>query len=667
MNKILIRFSIGMLIGILLFGLPVTGTLYAQSSASPVLSSYEQGRSFMLQEDWYAAAEYFLEALHTNPNHIESIAALAECYYELREYDQAFTWIRKARLLSRADTSLANLEALILIALGRIEAAESILKDILANEPYNRDALFAAAELEVARGRAGEAVQRYREAVRRYPDDSRALLSLALVLGSLGDVSGAESFVKRAVEENSGDYRVHYYSAYLDADAGRLDAAGRSLSRVLVLKPDFLPARSLLASVTYRSGNYLEAAAQADQVISKDRNAISAWFLKGLSFARLGRPSDARLILSQALSINPDDEFVRTALEDLILKHTALEDSERIPWARYHFERARDFKTRNLSDQALFEYRRGLRINPYADERREYAELLRVSGFPYRHLEELRFIQDRAQADQAVNDAVEAYDSLLSDSLHRRWKVDPINMPQSAWKLAVFSVGEQSSSLHVDASSIASSYLKDILIHDAALSLIPVELRQNSFSSAFRSAREAGADYFMIISASENERDLSLKAELFVARTGTAAASYVSFRTGPDRLRNAARQLGSWLSDSLPFRAALIDRHSSQALINKGKADGVSIGDTYEIVRQGAVQVDNEGIGFSYNQNAVVGSLIIEELDELVAAGTLTRSGFFDRISKGDEIIEKSEEESPVVESQDAVDPELQSMLRTLR
>jgi hypothetical protein len=49
-----------------------------------------------------------------------------------------------------------------------------------------------------------------------------------------------------------------------------------------------------------------------------------------------------------------------------------------------------------------------------------------------------------------------------------------------------------------------------------------------------------------------------------------------------------------------------------------------------------------------------------------VASGTLARQGFFDRISIGDEIISKHEE-TEASPPEAMADPELRSLLRTLR
>jgi Flp pilus assembly protein TadD len=639
--------------------------LDAQSSPGAA-SWYDRGRTAMLEEDWYAAAEAFMECLSLNPAHAEGTIALAECYYELEEFDEALVWVRKARSLARGDMSVANLEVSILIALGRLDAAQSLIREVLAREPYNREALFASGELEIARGQSAEAALRFREAVRRYPDDRRLLISLALVLGSLGDEESARSYIERALEQHPEDYRVYYYAAYLDSQAGRIREALAKAGETLRFRPDYLPALSLLASLCYRSGQYEEAVRLADTLISRNREDISAWYLKGIANARMGRRAEAIRIFSEALSVDGEDEFIRANLEDLLISSTPLEDPQRQRWAGWHFARGRDYRSRNLSDQALFEYRRGLRLNPYARDRREYAEILRLQGYPSRYLEELHFLQNLGLADRTLNDAVEAYGALLSNTLPRRWQIDPVEAAKPHWKLAVFSAASPAGFLHPDGGVTAAALVREFLSHDRNIVSLDLEPGQSSFSQAYRSAREAGADYFLMVSVLENQRDISVKGELFVGRTGSPALSFSAYRTGPDRLRNAVRGLVEQLAASLPFRGELLLRQQAQGLIDKGRADGLKTEQSFDVVKKGQVRILNEGIGLVYSPEDVVGIFTITETDEEVAAGTLSRNGFFDRIETGDELILQDKTKNPVQEESPA-NPELRSLLRRLR
>jgi tetratricopeptide (TPR) repeat protein len=490
---------------------------------------------------------------------------------------------------------------------------------------------------------------------------------MALVSGSLGDTDAARSYIERALVQHPDDYRVYYYASYLAARRNSITEALQYAEESLHYRSGYAPARSLLASLRYRAGQYEEAARLADELIALKRENAQAWYLKGMAYIRLGRNAEALTVLSTAAAVDPEDEFIRSALEELLITGTKVEDPQRGRWASWHFTRARDYRSRNLSEQALFEYRRGLRLNPYARDRREYAELLRLQGYPARYLEELKFMQNLGLADKSLNDAVESYTALLGNALFRRWEVDPVAISKPHWKVAVFSVANQSAFFHADAGSAGSAYIRDLLIHERNLASMDLELRQSSFSQAFRTARENGADYFLIVSVSENERDISIKGELFVARTGAPAAVFNAYRTGQDRLRYASRGIVDQLSKALPFRASLILRRQSQGLIDKGRADGVKDGDVFDVVRQGSAGILNEGIGLVYAPDDIIGKLTIEKADEEVSAGVLERIGFFDRIVQGDDIFIIPKKEEAAVPSPSVADPELRSLLRTLR
>ncbi len=639
--------------------------LSAQTQASSAVY-YERGKSLMAEENWYSAVESFLECTRLNPAHAEGTASLAECYYELAEFDEALKWVRKARQLARTNMSVANLEVFTLIALGQLESAASLVNEILAKEPYNRETLFAAGELDIARNRPSEAMIRYRDAVRRYPDDRRLLISLALVTLSLGDGDTALTYINSALVQHPDDYRVFYYAAYIYSMNNKIKDAISYAERSLYYKPDHLPTRSLMSVLRYRNGEYEEAARLCDALIAGNRQDMSAWYLKGMSLIRQNRNQDAITVLSNAVLVNEEDEFIRAVLEETLISSSPLEDPRRVRFAAWHFNKARAFRQRNLNEQALFEYRRGLRLNPFAQDRREYAEILRLLGYPARYLEELRFLQDQGVSDKNINDAVEAYASLLSNALFKQWQVNPVDLAERHWKIAVFSLAGQSSFYHADAGSVAAGVIKELLVHDRNINPINLEQRQAIFSQAFKQAREGGADYFILVSVTESERDISIKAEAFVGRTGSPAGTFYTYRTGVDRLRDASRGIVTQLSASMPIRGRLLIRKQGQALINKGKADGIQKDSVYDVVKRGRFQTANEGIAVIYSNDELVGKLTITDVDEEIAIGTLVRNGFFDRIEPGDEIIlQVNKSNKPALES--AANPELRALLRSLR
>ncbi|MCL1958232.1 MAG: hypothetical protein FWF68_01385, partial [Spirochaetes bacterium] len=116
----------------------------------------------------------------------------------------------------------------------------------------------------------------------------------------------------------------------------------------------------------------------------------------------------------------------------------------------------------------------------------------------------------------------------------------------------------------------------------------------------------------------------------------------------------------------MPIRGRLLIRKQGQALINKGKADGIQKDAVYDIVKRGRFQTANEGIAVIYSNDELVGKLTITDVDEEIAIGTLVRNGFFDRIEPADEVIlQANKSNKPALES--AANPELRALLRSLR
>jgi len=627
--------------------------------------------------DWLSASAALKDALRGSPAHAEAAFALAESYYELGEHGEALRWARRAGELSRACMEAANLQAAALISLGRLDEAGAVLAGILAREPNNREALFSAGELDVALGRPSDALARYRRALGIFPDDRRLLVSLALVSGSVGDMDAALSFISRAMARHPDDCRVFRYAAHISAQAGRLPQAASYAEMALRRNPGCASSRALLGSLRYAAGDFAEAALLASQSIAASRDDMAAWHLRGLSYMRMGLAaldpaerarfgSQAISVLGNALAIDPENEFVRFALGEALISLTQLEDRRRERWASWHFDRAREFRARSLMGEALFEYRRGLRLNPFARDRREYAELLRLQGYPARFVDELELMRHLGMEGPGMGDALEAYGMLLAGAVFREWRVAPAELDGRHWSVAVFAIGDQPGSRHADAGAMAAGMVREILAHDRAIVPMGLELRQPSFAQAFRAAREAGADYFMAVYASEGDREISLRAELFVARTGASAGSFGAHRAGPDRLRNASRGIAGQLGEALPFRGRLVQRRQSQGLIDRGRADGVRVGDVFSIVRRGGAEVAGRGIGLLYPEEYLVGTLTIDRVDEEVASGALSRSGFFDRIEAGDEAILRPAG-GIAARPEAAANPELRALLRALR
>jgi tetratricopeptide (TPR) repeat protein len=621
----------------IVFALILAAAGFAQSAS--IVEQYKAAKQAQFDEDYFGAVEGYLTVLKQNPAYLDPMRGLAECYYQLDEYDEALRWALQAEKYGKGELDLVNLEAYIRIGLQDTARADTLFRSVLDREPNNLDARFGLAELDLAKGRTRAALEKFRDTLAFSPDNRRALLSLALLSRAAGNDAAARGYIEQALRLHGDNPYVHYFAAYLATLQKDFDTAEKEAKVSLGLKPGFDEARGLLGSVLYEKNRFQDVVDLEKARIRTNRKNKGAWFTVGLAQFRLGRIDDGIYSLQTAVSLDPEDETARAALEMVVNVTKPMEDPVRSPLADFHFAKARDYEARNMSGEALFEYRRGIRAYPYSrDGRLEYAALLKRAGLYSRYLSELNFLKSIGKTDRKVDDEIENYSSLMQDRLPGLWKVNQFNLDKPLYSIAVFYVPGADNVTHVAGDEILTEYLADVCVHYGRLKALPGPYEASSFAAAFRTARTEGADYFLILHADENERDVQLTADMYVGRTGADAARFTAFRTGNERIKKAVKQIADQVYAALPLRATLLARKSAQVLIDAGATDGVKPDTKLVLVKKGGLVVKSDGVGLVYGDADVLGTVTISATDEEIASGTIERNDFFDRINPGDEL-----------------------------
>lgn len=610
---------------------------------------YDSGLSLVAEGDYYRAADAFMEAVALNPVYGDAWAGLARCQYELGEYERAVTYIKEAYRYGPRSPSIVTLEGFSLVGMGRIAEARTAFDEALVRVPNDRDARFGLALLDLRSGRSVDAKARLSASLKSAPRDPRAFLSLALISKAEGRTGESAAYLAEAMRWMSEDADASYAAAVMYAESGDRVEAARLARAAIEARPAHAAARGLLASIYYEQRALDEARTVLDGSIKYDRTDPQAWFLLGLVESAAGRLPDAEYAFSTLVSLRPDDELARIALENLAMDGTGFEDPSRAALAAWRFQRAADFEGRLLYEKAMAEYRRGLAVDPYANQgRRRYAELLRGARLPASYLSELRFIADLGKGDKALSDAMEIYDSLLEGSVSRDWKVDAASLSSSPYKLAVFSVGPGGTPYHAGSDMVVARYLRDALAFEPGLAPARGASRVPSFADAYRLARESGADWFVLVGVAESERDVIVSAELRAARTGALAARIEAPRSGNDRISLAVAHVVTSIRASLETRGTLVARKSDLALVDLGRVDGVAVGDAFLVVKNGAVSIAADGSALVWNEADVVARLVVGRVDDEVSEGKLERVGFFDRVNPRDTIVREPPKPEPL-------------------
>lgn len=600
---------------------------------------YQQGQEAQAAADWYTAVESYQEAVRSNPAYGDAWLALAECSYALNEYSLALTYLDTASKYAKDKTEILNLTGFCYLGLNKKAEAQNLFNQVLASYPNNIEARFGLAQLDILAGRLTGAETRYIDALKRQQSNRNALLAVALVSQEMGKTEEAKDYIQQALRYHSKDEEVQYIAGWISFLNGDYDDTEYRVRTSVNLNPNFDKSYELLATVLYQQGRYQEAVDICDFRINRNRESVTAWYLKGSALKMMGRMAEAYSVLEQGLEVAPQDEMMRSSLEQIVLDTFNVEDSRRNKWAQYHITKAREYEKQYEAPQAEFEYKLALRLDPLDTQARTaYAAMLDRKGQQELYLEQLNFISSIKPVSVKVADTIEAYKSLLSDNLASRWGVDPFYLDKKRWNIGLYPYGTPPQLLHADASVVAVRSIANYFQGTATINAQAYP-ETASYSEAFRHARNAGQDYFILLEFQETERELLLKATVFSGRNGTEVDSVNIYRTGNDRLAGALRRLCNTVSNMMPTRGLIIDRNAEDVLVDLGSTDGMVKGNVLTVIKAGQIKTPDNTIGLEYADTDILGTITLTEVSESVSQGRYARGGFFDRMNIKDEVI----------------------------
>ena len=190
--------------------------------------------------------------------------------------------------------------------------------------------------------------------------------------------------------------------------------------------------------------------------------------------------------------MNPQDEIMRFVTELEIRDYLPLDDYRREKLASFHLENARQYESRYDNSGSVYEYQRTLLLDPIiAKARFSYANMLELNGMYELYLEQLKFIQENTpqKITKPIADKIEAYQSLLNNTLSQKWKVDSFYLDKARWNIAIFYTDDTNSFAHADSNRIAALAASDVFSGVAITSVKSQVTPISSYSEAFRNAR----------------------------------------------------------------------------------------------------------------------------------------------------------------------------------
>jgi tetratricopeptide (TPR) repeat protein len=610
------------------------------SFAADARGAYLEGAAAEGREDYALAVEKYKEALSLNSAYLEPMVGLAESFFQMEEYDEASTWISKARTFDRSNPDLAVLEGRIRIGQGNVAAARALFSAVLRLQPNNVEARLGTAEADIADGKPQTALGEYAQTLKLAPESTRAVLSLAMLSDESGDTTRAGSYYELALKSHSSDPQVQLASAAWYASTGSFQTAEKHAQIALSLKPGMDRARILLGGIYLQTARYADAISLFRDVVTANRDNALAWYSLGLAYRKSGDAAKAISSYASALTARADDEVARIGQEAAAVESLPMDDPQRHAMGAFHYAQGKAFEDRAFLEKALAEYRRALILDPTAqDARVGFARIYKNLGFPAKYLSELQVLAKLGSKDTFVSDEIERLASALSESVSRSWGYDQYNLDRSRYSIPVYTLAAKNRLVHPLASEDVAKYFGSLLGRYDSITMPDAPPAVSGFDQAFRAARAAGNDYFIVLSIDEADRSFSATVDLYLGRTGGRIASFAAFRTGNDRVRDSLMKLASQVAALLPARGTLLVRKFGQGAIDLGSFQGVKSGDALVIVRKGGARLRSDGPGLAYDDRDVIGDFKVTSLDEAVSEGSVTPRGYFDYVNAGDQVV----------------------------
>lgn len=623
---------------------------------------FAQGIEAEDDRDWWAASERFQEAVRANPAYADAWFHLAKCVYQMQSFELALRHLQEAKKYSPERTDILNLEGMSLISLGRFDEAEKIFSQIQKKYPNDIGSRFGLAELNLLKGRTTVAEGLYSDALSKNPGNVKALLSLALLKSEAKDSPRAERYVNEALRVGSADPQVYYIAAFLDFKNGKLGSAEKRCLSALQLDGNYDAVYELLSLIYFAQGKFSDVIDLADFAISRDRENGKAWYVKGLAQQKLGRDEDAIETWELGLDAVGDDEIMRAAFELLVLRTLPLEDPRRVDWAKFHVQKGLEHSKRYSGRAMRYEYQAALRIDPQNFQARNaFSNLLRAEGYSENYLSQMRFMHENEILQSGIqtmkdegkkispddekfalvklSDTVEGYESLLENTLARKWDVNPFFLDKNRWNLRIYYMNSSAPLAHPELSRVAAEHLC-ILFNGVLGKSVEVSARPaKDFSAAYSDAYNGGFDYFIVLNATEDDRDIKFEATMYSGRNGTEAKKFSTFKTGNDSYASSLLNLRSGILASLPIRAKILNRSGKDILVDIGRTEGMVKGAKFAVVKRGALRTTDMGVGVSYSEEDFLGTVTLSNVGEDISEGVLGDTGFYDRVNARDEIV----------------------------
>jgi tetratricopeptide (TPR) repeat protein len=228
------------------------------------------------------------------------------------------------------DPAFFTQRASLLLAVGKVEAAEADLARARALAPSDADALALQTVIALAQNRTAEAAQAAEQAVAAAPESATARIALSYAQQARFDLEGARATLAEAVRRDPENALAWARLAELEASFGDLRAAQAAAERAASLEPNLARTQTVLGFAQLTQVKTAEARATFEKAIALDSADPLPRLGIGLARIRDGDLAGGGRDVEAAASLDPGNALIRSYLGKVYFeeKRTGLDERE---------------------------------------------------------------------------------------------------------------------------------------------------------------------------------------------------------------------------------------------------------------------------------------------------------------------------------------------------
>lgn len=318
-----------------------------------------------------SASKELAAAVARYPKDVDLLLMAAAYHAGRDEFDQARSYLVRARELRPGDTTLMLALGRLELSAGNLEDAEKMAQASLATSPNDSASMMlmarianqrgrAAADVDawlnrarladpdslevrmavarraIARGNIGEARALLEEAARNSPSDPATLIALAEVNATAGRYAEAMESLKEASRVRPDSPAILLAMAKVQLASKDTAGARKNLRQAFDLAPHWLPVASTLAAIEVSAGNLSGALDVARKIRRVDPEGVASFAIEGEVYMSAKRPADAAKVLVAAYQRSPNGQLATRAAQAKVAAKLPAPEAELASWLTLH-------------------------------------------------------------------------------------------------------------------------------------------------------------------------------------------------------------------------------------------------------------------------------------------------------------------------------------------